>query len=508
PSSHLSPDTSGSFPLCSPPPPLLPLPISTQFPSPYPVVHMPAPFSPVSLPSTYSSDAAMSASYYSPSPHLPSLPLTPHTALTSVPSLGTPQTPLSTPQNMSSLALPFPHLIIANSPVMPQQQGGTSTFQHHTSSLHSTHPLTFSQVQPTPFPAPHPEQELADQPVQVSAPHGTLGDVQLLETVPPVPRVSSGCSSTSDSDTSSKNTANYGLSPTSSTTPAQAAAPAITSVLQPVGIHTTVPVSECASLATAQQHIETSSVHGSFQQETCVEDVLRDRAISLSSYTYDSLNSDVASGRETSDGYESLASGSKGDMKPRKHHRKSARTRSRQERTSKPKLSMLNVCNTGDKMVECQLETHNHKMVTFKFDLDGDAPEEIATYMVENGFILPLEKEIFIDQLKDIMDKAEDMLHEDMGDEKDTTLSCSPLQGQMSEVGEGQQPGAPQPVYQQNGSITFLHTGKRWFIICPVEETPPCVQDTPSDGTATQSPGSSANTQPADSTTARPSRGD
>lgn len=33
-------------------------------------------------------------------------------------------------------------------------------------------------------------------------------------------------------------------------------------------------------------------------------------------------------------------------------------------------------------MVECQLETHNHKMVTFKFDLDGDAPEEIAIYMV------------------------------------------------------------------------------------------------------------------------------
>lgn len=56
-----------------------------------------------------------------------------------------------------------------------------------------------------------------------------------------------------------------------------------------------------------------------------------------------SLNSDVASGRETSDGFESLASGSKGDVKPRKHHRKSSRTRSRQEKTSKPKLSMLNV---------------------------------------------------------------------------------------------------------------------------------------------------------------------
>lgn len=45
-------------------------------------------------------------------------------------------------------------------------------------------------------------------------------------------------------------------------------------------------------------------------------------------------------------------------------------------------VHLLQVCNTGDKMVECQLETHNHKMVTFKFDLDGDAPEEIATYMV------------------------------------------------------------------------------------------------------------------------------
>lgn len=57
-----------------------------------------------------------------------------------------------------------------------------------------------------------------------------------------------------------------------------------------------------------------------------------------------SLTSDVASGKDTSDGYESLASGGKADGKPRKHHRKSARARSRQEKTSKPKLSMLNVC--------------------------------------------------------------------------------------------------------------------------------------------------------------------
>nr|XP_040060968.1 serine/threonine-protein kinase WNK2 isoform X1 [Gasterosteus aculeatus aculeatus] len=272
--------------------------------------------------------------------------------------------------------------------------------------------------------------------------------------------------------------------------------------LQPAGNQTAVAVSECASQAATQQHVDSTSSPGTLQQDPYAEDVFQDKPGSLPSYSYDSLNSDVASGKETSDGYDSLASGGKGDLKPRKHHRKSARTRSRQERTSKAKLSMLNVCNTGDKMVECQLETHNHKMVTFKFDLDGDAPEEIATYMAENGFILPLEKEIFIDQLKDIVDKAEDMLSEDIEGERASALSCSPEQGQISEalVGESQQPGAPQPVYQQN----VLHTGKRWFIICPVEETPTSSQETPTDGTATQSLGSSAIAQPADNGTARP----
>lgn len=56
-----------------------------------------------------------------------------------------------------------------------------------------------------------------------------------------------------------------------------------------------------------------------------------------------SLNSDAASGKEMSDSYDGTVCGGKGDGKPRKHHRKSARTRSRQEKTSKPKLNMLNV---------------------------------------------------------------------------------------------------------------------------------------------------------------------
>ncbi|XP_061909545.1 serine/threonine-protein kinase WNK2 isoform X6 [Entelurus aequoreus] len=187
--------------------------------------------------------------------------------------------------------------------------------------------------------------------------------------------------------------------------------------------------------------------------------------------SYDSVNSDATSGKEMSDGYEG-AHGGKGEVKVRKHHRKSTRTRSRQEKISRPKLSMLNVCNTGDKMVECQLETHNQKMVTFKFDLDGDAPEEIATYMVENDFILPLEKEVFIEQLKDIVDKAEDLLSEGTEGERNSDKASSPAsEGAGTLSMEGIRvcaPRIPQQVYQQN----VLHTGKRWFIICPVAEMP------------------------------------
>uniref|UniRef100_A0A3Q2WZL8 non-specific serine/threonine protein kinase n=1 Tax=Haplochromis burtoni TaxID=8153 RepID=A0A3Q2WZL8_HAPBU len=602
-----------------------------QFSSPYAVIqtggHKPSPVSPAPLPSVYSSsESTMSSTYYSRSPHRPSLPLIPHSAMPSMSTLGT---PLSTPQHVASVAFPLPFFAMAVSSAVPQQQGSPSTSQPNL-SFHSTHPLPLSQVQPTPYPAPNPEHGLAEQPVQIQSltPHGTLGDFQHLGAVHSVlPTVQTSLwGRGTDSETSGAGLDLAGASTISAPVPApasipipanvdtqppaqilavvgaqnqlqvpvsaqaaampqtttllksptsipiqvptaiqaavsvpaqplvsasgpileqtevssvsilsskpemsvpglvsgpntlpapvQSAAPvpapaSVTTsvpapVLQPPGTQTTVSIPECSSLPATQQTADMASASSTPHQEPCAEEVLQEKPISLPSYEFDSLKSDIPSGKETSDGYESFASVGKGDGKPRKHHRKSARTRSRQEKTSKPKLSMLNVCNTGDKMVECQLETHNHKMVTFKFDLDGDAPEEIATYMVENGFILMLEKEIFIDQLKDIVDKAEDMLNEDMEGERDTALSCSPLQVQPFEalVGESQQPGGSQPVYQQN----VLHTGKRWFIICPVEEIPTSSQETPSDGTTTQSPGSSAAMHPADSTTAKPSR--
>ncbi|XP_078806601.1 serine/threonine-protein kinase WNK2 isoform X24 [Oryzias latipes] len=228
--------------------------------------------------------------------------------------------------------------------------------------------------------------------------------------------------------------------------------------------------SPMSASSTAPQQKMLSSVAGAASQGP-TENIKEDQAAEkhTGGQSYDSVNSDATSGKEMSDGYEGTHGG-KVDGKVRKHHRRSMRTRLRQEKIPRPKLSMLNVCNTGDKMVECQLETHNHKMVTFKFDLDGDAPEEIATYMVENDFILPLEKEVFIEQLKEIVEKAEDMLSEDTEGERNSDYGCSPKQSEGAGVlsAELSEPSTPQLVYQQN----VLHTGKRWFIICPVAETP------------------------------------
>ncbi|NXL36674.1 WNK2 kinase, partial [Glaucidium brasilianum] len=209
------------------------------------------------------------------------------------------------------------------------------------------------------------------------------------------------------------------------------------------------------------------------QEEQAIQDKLQTLSQSCESY----MSPDVASGKEMSDSFEGAMGSGKQEGKSSKKHKKSTRARSRQEKSSRPKLTILNasitslrVCNTGDKMVECQLETHNHKMVTFKFDLDGDAPEEIATYMVENEFILQSEKETFIEQMKDIIDKAEDMLSEDTEGERSSDQGMSPQQDadrlEMNE--EKRQSQMKTPVYQQN----VLHTGKRWFIICPVVENP------------------------------------
>ncbi|XP_040857402.1 serine/threonine-protein kinase WNK3 [Ochotona curzoniae] len=83
----------------------------------------------------------------------------------------------------------------------------------------------------------------------------------------------------------------------------------------------------------------------------------------------------------------------------------------RPEKGTKFQLTVLQVSTSGDNMVECQLETHNSKMVTFKFDVDGDAPEDIADYMVEDNFVLESEKEKFVEELRAIVVQAQEILH-------------------------------------------------------------------------------------------------
>lgn len=145
----------------------------SQFPSPFSAVqtggYKPPPCSPAPLPSAYSSSGcgpSMSSTYYSPSPHRPSLLPTPHVPLPLIPPLGTPQTPLSTPQHVPNVALSIP--LLAMSPAVPQQQGDPPTSQPNLCSFHTSHSLPLSQVQPTPYPTPHPEHELTEQPVQVN----------------------------------------------------------------------------------------------------------------------------------------------------------------------------------------------------------------------------------------------------------------------------------------------------------------------------------------------------
>ncbi|KAM8800366.1 serine/threonine-protein kinase WNK1 isoform 13-T13 [Rhynchonycteris naso] len=198
----------------------------------------------------------------------------------------------------------------------------------------------------------------------------------------------------------------------------------------------------------------------------------------------DSAHSDVASGM--SDGNENVpsSSGKHEGRTTKRHYRKSVRSRSRHEKTSRPKLRILNVSNKGDRVVECQLETHNRKMVTFKFDLDGDNPEEIATIMVNNDFILAIERESFVDQVREIIEKADEMLSEDVSVEPEGDQGSESLQGKddygfsgsQKLEGEFKQPlpasSMPQQIGIPTSSLTqVVHSAGRRFIVSPVPES-------------------------------------
>ncbi|XP_036429215.1 serine/threonine-protein kinase WNK4 [Colossoma macropomum] len=132
----------------------------------------------------------------------------------------------------------------------------------------------------------------------------------------------------------------------------------------------------------------------------------------------DSYASDVTSGlSDGCEGQSEIASKSAARRTAGKLFRRRARAR----------LRITGLSDKVDRVVECQLQTHNDKMVTFKFDLDGDSPEDIAMVMVHNEFILPSEREGFIHQMRDVIRRAESLMaKQSTGDQDNHTAAHQP----------------------------------------------------------------------------------
>ncbi|XP_015247908.1 PREDICTED: serine/threonine-protein kinase WNK1 isoform X5 [Cyprinodon variegatus] len=173
----------------------------------------------------------------------------------------------------------------------------------------------------------------------------------------------------------------------------------------------------------------------------------------------------------------------------KRQQKRSVRSRSRHEKMSKGKLHVLSISNRGDRVAECQLETHNRKMVTFRFDLDGDNPEEIAQIMIQSEFILESERESFIEQVREVIKNADQK-----GLERDTSsqLMCGK---------EEQTPAisSPMPDIAPSAAAQVVHSAGRRFIVCPVPEgrlkeqtlppSPSPAPPTPADTAPSHTPG-------------------
>uniref|UniRef100_A0A2I2ZIP4 Serine/threonine-protein kinase WNK3 n=1 Tax=Gorilla gorilla gorilla TaxID=9595 RepID=A0A2I2ZIP4_GORGO len=147
-----------------------------------------------------------------------------------------------------------------------------------------------------------------------------------------------------------------------------------------------------------------------------------------------SLNQDVATTKENISSPDNPSGNGKQDRI--KQRRASC---PRPEKGTKFQLTVLQVSTSGDNMVECQLETHNNKMVTFKFDVDGDVPEDIADYMVEDNFVLESEKEKFVEELRAIVGQAQEILHVHFATERATGVDSITVDSNSSQTGSSEQ---------------------------------------------------------------------
>ncbi|KAG5830369.1 hypothetical protein ANANG_G00309840 [Anguilla anguilla] len=178
------------------------------------------------------------------------------------------------------------------------------------------------------------------------------------------------------------------------------------------------------------------------------------------------------SASQRSEAASSLSDGTEGasavGQPVRRPRSRSVRSRSLFEKT-KAKLNVLNISHLGDRVAECQLETHNWKMVTFKFDLDGDNPEEIAQIMVESAFILESERESFVEQVREVI-----LMANKRGLRREGAADGG---GQVGSRGEQDTPVTPGP--RQTGvacvaedvATQVVHSAGRRFLVSPVPES-------------------------------------
>ncbi|XP_029453342.1 serine/threonine-protein kinase WNK1 [Rhinatrema bivittatum] len=257
-----------------------------------------------------------------------------------------------------------------------------------------------------------------------------------------------------------------------------------------------VPVSGLGPVQVPQPVVSVAQQVSSTSQQAALEGVQQSVAQTLPTEpqattqmtqavsSVDSAHSDVASGMSDGNECVSVPGGRHEGRTTKRHYRKSVRSRSRHEKTTRPKLRILNVSNKGDRVVECQLETHNRKMVTFKFDLDGDNPEEIASIMVQNEFILSTERDSFVEQVRDIIEKADEMLSEDVSVEPEGDQELESMQAKDDTFytdsqkleGDFRRPDPvsylPQHIgFPPHSTTQVVHSAGRRFIVSPVPES-------------------------------------
>ncbi|KAI7791953.1 putative serine/threonine-protein kinase WNK1 [Triplophysa rosa] len=205
-------------------------------------------------------------------------------------------------------------------------------------------------------------------------------------------------------------------------------------------------------------HVPTPAEHPCLPADTPFQ-TLTTELSQLQAPAVDSYHSDVASG--LSDGNEGVTGGRHEGRSAKRHQRRSVRSRSRHDKTSKAKLNVLNISSMGDRVAECQLETHNRKMVTFKFDLDGDNPEEIAQIMVQSEFILESERESFIEQIREVIETADEK-----GVERERSQAVNDHVQHLPTTSAPLEQGIP-----PCSAALVVHSAGRRFIVSPVPES-------------------------------------